>query len=253
MNKESYSQRQQILMRRLIALHTKPVYLALQHQMNAAAASVRANGIEKTIGQTFPLNTEIQAALVNLYSDAAFRAKKNFMYVKRFGGGNSFVNKVLEYLKRYLLNKAIAPISTTTVRVIDRILSEAIAKGWGVEKTAKQLESTDISKSRARLIIRTESVRATNLTQMMAADDEVYQMEKTWIAIEDKRTRVTHSHKGVDGQTQDLDQPFTNGLKFPGDPDAPIEEVANCRCTMGYKVKRDTNGRPVKKIFQANG
>lgn len=99
------------------------------------------------------------------------------------------------------------------------------------------------------MIVRTESTKATNVTQMLAADDEVYQMEKTWIAIEDNRTRVTHSHRGVDGEKVNLDQPFTNGLLYPGDPSGDAAEVINCRCTLGYNVQRDTNGRPVKKII----
>lgn len=247
MTKESYSQRQQILMRRLIRLHTKPIYLALQSQMKSAAGLIRQVGVRDISGEHSPINTEIEAAIINLYEDAAKLAKKNYMSIKRFGPATDFINKVLNYLKQFILNKAVSPISNTTKDIINKIINDAIQQGWGVEKTAKYLETAPITKVRARMIIRTESVRATNFTQWMAADDEVYQMEKTWIAIEDNRTRPTHSHKGVDGETKNLDKPFSNGLLYPGDPAGSAKEVINCRCTLGYRVKRDSNDRPVKK------
>lgn len=248
MTKESYSQRQQILMRRLIKLHTKPIYLALQSQMNAAADYVRTlDAVRDISGEFSPTNDEIGGAVINLFKDAAKMAKKNYMLVKRFGSAADFINRVLDYLKKYILSEVVQPISNTTSKIINNIINQSITEGWGVEKTAKYLETAPITKVRARMIIRTESVRATNFTQWMMADDEVYQMEKTWIAVEDRRTRVTHSHAGVDGETTDLKTPFTNGLLYPGDPAGIASEVINCRCTMSYRVKRDLNDRPLKK------
>lgn len=253
MTKESYSQRQQILMRRLIKLHTKPIYLALQSQMKGAADYLRSIGVVRDIsGELPPFNTEISEAVLNLYSDAAKLAKKNYMLVKRFGPSTDFIQKVLNYLKLYMLDKVVKPISNTTKDIIKKIVSQAIVHGWGVEKTAKYLETAPITKYRARMIIRTETVRASNFTQWKAADDEVYQMEKTWIATEDKRTRPTHSHAGVDGQVQNLEKPFSNGLLYPGDPEGPPEQTINCRCTLSYRVQRDTNDRPVKKQIQTS-
>ena len=247
MNRNSYSQRQQILMRRLIAAHTVPVYKALQVPMKQAADYVRANGLKDPGLDVGLMNSEMLSAIQNLYLDAAIRAKKNYRSTKRFGGASDFITRVLDYLKNHILNKVVVPISNTTRSIISSTIDKAIQEGWGVEKTAKYLETAPITKTRARLIIRTESVRATNYTQLQAADDEVYQMEKTWIAIEDSRTRLSHSHAGVDGQTQDLNEPFTNGLLYPGDPEGDAAEVINCRCTLGYRAKRTLDGKPIKK------
>lgn len=249
MNREQYSQRHQILMRRLISIHTKPIYTALQSQIKDATQLVREVGAEATKGRHWPLNDEIAGAVTNLYIDAAKRAKKKYVLTKSLDdGGTDFINRVLQYLKSFLLDKVVIPVSDTTKEFIDKALEKAVSKGWGVEKTVKFLETNPITKVRARLIVRTESVRATNYAQLTAADDETYQIEKSWIAIEDLRTRVSHSHAGVDGQVQDLDEPFTNGLLFPGDPNADAAEVCNCRCTMGYRLKRDLSGNPIKKV-----
>lgn len=54
--------------------------------------------------------------------------------------------------------------------------------------------------------------------------------KKVWIATADDRTR--ESHLELDGEEVDIDQPFSNGLMYPGDPAGDPEEVYNCRCSM---------------------
>lgn len=53
---------------------------------------------------------------------------------------------------------------------------------------------------------------------------------KIWVAVLDGATR--DSHAGIDGEEVPTDQPFSNGLMFPGDPSGPAREVVNCRCQM---------------------
>ena len=55
-------------------------------------------------------------------------------------------------------------------------------------------------------------------------------VEKQWLAALDSRTRGSHRH--LDGEVVGLDAEFSNGLKYPGDPDGPASEVYNCRCTL---------------------
>lgn len=59
-------------------------------------------------------------------------------------------------------------------------------------------------------------------------------LKKKWIATPDERTRA--SHLAIDGELQDLDKPFSNKCRFPGDGQGPAQEVWMCRCTMGTKV-----------------
>ena len=61
------------------------------------------------------------------------------------------------------------------------------------------------------------------------ADQGVVQA-KVWIATPDDRTR--ESHLDIDGEEIDIDEEFSNGLMFPGDPDGEPSEVWNCRCSM---------------------
>ena len=50
------------------------------------------------------------------------------------------------------------------------------------------------------------------------------------MATLDNRTR--HSHATLDGEVVDNDKKFSNGCRFPGDPNGPPTEIYNCRCTL---------------------
>lgn len=55
-------------------------------------------------------------------------------------------------------------------------------------------------------------------------------LKKEWLATLDGRTR--HSHAALDGEKVGTDEKFSNGCRFPGDPQGRPGEVYNCRCTM---------------------
>jgi hypothetical protein len=42
------------------------------------------------------------------------------------------------------------------------------------------------------------------------------------------------SHKAQDGESVDLDDVFSNGLRWPGDGKGRTEELVNCNCTLDY-------------------
>ncbi|MBQ6717157.1 MAG: hypothetical protein IJN21_11620 [Clostridia bacterium] len=70
-------------------------------------------------------------------------------------------------------------------------------------------------------------------------------VQKRWTAIKDSRTR--DSHGAADGQTVDVDEPFSIGgaaMLFPGDPSGPPREVYNCRCTMRTVEKPGIEAEP---------
>lgn len=58
---------------------------------------------------------------------------------------------------------------------------------------------------------------------------------KQWDAVLDGRTR--DSHRRVDGEIRELDEKFSNGLMFPGDPSGSAAEVVNCRCTANTRAR----------------
>lgn len=58
---------------------------------------------------------------------------------------------------------------------------------------------------------------------------------KEWDATLDSHTRP--SHQAVDGEVKELEEAFSNGLMFPGDPSGPAREVCRCRCALLQRAR----------------
>ena len=55
-------------------------------------------------------------------------------------------------------------------------------------------------------------------------------LKQEWLATLDTRTR--RSHRKLDGEKVEVGGTFSNGCRYPGDPQAPYGEICNCRCTL---------------------
>lgn len=118
-------------------------------------------------------------------------------------------------------------------------VSRGISSGMSYAQVAKQLESyTNIGFNNAVRIARTEGHRI----QVQSANDACYKAKekgadvvKQWDSTLDGRTRP--SHQKVDGEIRELDEPFSNGLMFPGDPNGAAKEVVNCRCAFLQRAR----------------
>ena len=60
-------------------------------------------------------------------------------------------------------------------------------------------------------------------------------MVQVWMATLDGRTRDSHRH--LDGEKRPVGEKFSNGCRYPGDPNGRPEEVYNCRCTLVAEVE----------------
>ena len=113
-------------------------------------------------------------------------------------------------------------------------VSRGISTGMSFKQVAQQLASyTNIGFNNAVRIARTEGHRIQCQGTMDAcykARDRGADIVKQWDSTLDAKTR--ESHVRVDGEIRELDEPFSNGLMFPGDPDGGAAEVCNCRCAL---------------------
>lgn len=118
-------------------------------------------------------------------------------------------------------------------------VSRSIATGMTYAQTAKALEGyTRIGYNNAIRIARTEGHRVqttATMDAMRVAKDKGADVVKQWDSTLDGRTR--HSHAVVDGEIRELDEAFSNGLDFPGDPDGKAAEVINCRCALLQRAR----------------
>lgn len=118
-------------------------------------------------------------------------------------------------------------------------VSRGVSSGMTYQEVAKQLDSyADIGFNKAVRIARTEGHRIQVQSAMDAcgsAKEVGADVVKQWDSSMDKRTRISHRH--VDGEIRELDEPFSNGLMFPGDPNGGASEVINCRCALLQRAR----------------
>lgn len=123
-------------------------------------------------------------------------------------------------------------------------LSRGIANGssWNEigAQLSKNMKHTPFQKAinNSIRIARTEGHRIQCKATMDAqqkAKSKGANIVKQWDSTLDSRTRP--SHKRVDGQIRELDEEFSNGLKYPSDPKGKASEVINCRCALLQRAK----------------
>lgn len=123
-------------------------------------------------------------------------------------------------------------------------VSRGIATGMTFKQVAQQLSGhTKIGYNNAIRIARTEGHRIQCQAGMDAcykAKDRGANVVKQWDSTLDAKTR--ESHVAVDGEIRELDEKFSNGLMFPGDPSGAAAEVINCRCALLQRARWAVGG-----------
>jgi hypothetical protein len=94
----------------------------------------------------------------------------------------------------------------------------------------------NVAYSRARTAM-TCAQNMGSLDSIERAKELGIKVKKQWLATADDRTRPTHVL--LVGETKETDEPFSNGLMYPGDSSGSLDEVMNCRCDMLSVVDDD--------------
>lgn len=148
-----------------------------------------------------------------------------------------------EEMERFAINEAgerIVMITGTTRNLLIDATKNAIQRGttegYGIEKIKRlilQECKNAIKPSRARAIAQTEVISASNQASFRAAEKTGLTFKKYWSTSGLANIRDTHlqaEFDSVNGLT--MNERFSNGLMYPGEPGAAPEEVINCRCTL---------------------
>ena len=133
--------------------------------------------------------------------------------------------------------KKVVKITETTRKMIRNIIKKSEAAGESIEQIASKIDDLyleQIIPNRSEVIARTEVIGASNAGNRFAAKQTGLNLEKQWLSTRDDRVR--ESHEEIDGEKRPIDEPYSNGLMFPGDPSGEPEEVIQCRCTEIYNV-----------------
>lgn len=162
-------------------------------------------------------------------------------------------------LKEYIESRIavrISQVTETTIKYVTKIILEGINNGDGAVVVAKRLEEEgDFNKNRALVIARTETVTAMNQGKYIAALSSKFEMEKRWIPTNDKRTRSSHYHF-LNSSFIEMEALFKVDKKdgnfdvarYPGDESLSAENTVNCRCSISFKLKRNSTGNVIRKL-----
>jgi len=167
--------------------------------------------------------------------------------------GVGFENPIMDAaLKEYfntIGGQHIKDINDTSLRRVQSAFQTALENNEGFRGAEKRLiKEVGMTKTRARLIARTESVMVTNAAKFTQSEILPIEMEKTWLHDHPKMPRDWHI--ALSGKTIDLDKKFNADgkmMKHPGDPAGGIENNANCKCTMLTKAKLDKQNNIIYK------
>lgn len=125
--------------------------------------------------------------------------------------------------------RRVTNVTQTTKDAIARIVADGIENGDSTQVMADSImQEMNTNEKRARLIAQQETMTSLSTGQydmMVNAGAQT----KTWhhMSITPDYRR---DHRRMDGETVPIDAKFSNGLRFPRDPDGPADEVINCRC-----------------------
>lgn len=136
---------------------------------------------------------------------------------------------------KHPLYRTLGQDMTTLKTTIAGVITRGIASGQMYDEIAQNMSNASgIPKRRAMTITRTEAGRVQEQATMDAArgaKEKGAEVVKQWCSILDGKTR--DSHRQLDGQVLEVEEPFSIGHKKamqPHDFGDPAEDC-NCRCT----------------------
>ena len=148
---------------------------------------------------------------------------------------------------------------------VNNAITQGIIQGESLDKITKRIstglcaQNENLMKTFARTGM-TQAQNAGRYQRQMDAKQLGINLVKEWMSTLDGRTRDSHRH--MDGEKLKVGdkwhpQKFSNGCRYPGDPEAPPQEVYNCRCTLvadlvdypaEYERYDNIDGKPIKNM-----
>ena len=228
---------------------TKDLVNLPQNQLQATLMS-----LYKEVGRIWAANT-----YYNVLKDAGIKkpVQQPFSFKRNgaIGLNEEFIQAIIDFFNVDLFN-TVTNITETTRNFIREQVAQGIQQQLSLDEIINNMLTSDINKTRAALIARTETMKSANAAEQIGADKTGLKTNKVWISVRDHRTR--HDHITADNQVQPDGKPFIIGneqfqMQRPGASKSddgrriPGKEVINCRCVVGRKVLRGANGLPLRK------
>ncbi len=255
--------------KRYTAKYKPAIYKALQDQVNYYIKTKDlANlpqkpmqnvlmSLYKEVGRIWGMNT-----YYNVLKDAGIKGHvRPTLSIKRNGSiglNEEFIQAIIDFFNVDLFN-TVGKIEETTRKFIQQTVSEGIQQQLSLDEIIRNLQNSELTKTRAELIARTETMKGANAAADIGALKTGLLLNTVWISVRDKRTRFDHAE--ADNQTVPQGKPFVIGAERylmlrPGvdrttdGRKVPASEICNCRCIIGHKAIRGKDGLPLMRTIQ---
>jgi SPP1 gp7 family putative phage head morphogenesis protein len=134
--------------------------------------------------------------------------------------------RVVEFLEQR--GNLIVSVNATTAEKINRVVRELMDEGSTPELIGEEIrDAFRLRESQAKLIARQEVGSGLNGGRFLQMEEEGADRHE-WLSSRDDRVR--ESHERLDGETVTIGEQFSNGCRYPQDPDGDTAEVIGCRC-----------------------
>jgi HK97 family phage portal protein len=135
------------------------------------------------------------------------------------------------------VNKLSGNVAETTLRQLRVIIAAGREAGQDADQIARAIRAgvldPAITATRAQLIAETETMGAINEGEYLAAVESGVMQSIGWLDQADGDVRETHVQCGQQGWIA-IGSTFSNGLRYPHDPNGAAKEVIRCRCGAIY-------------------
>jgi len=208
--------------------------------------AVNESELEKTL---FKVHLTIGQSYGNL---EARRYRKIIREQKKWKPLALFNTKFQDFLLKYYKKfggEQIKLLSETYIETIVSAIKEATIENETViqmrDRIYKAVNKPDFYRWQALRIARTETTFAMNSAKQISGEVSGVTMEKVWVTAVDGRER--DAHRVANDKAVEQNAFFIVGgekMLYPGDRanGASVRNLVNCRCSFGYRAKRDSEG-----------
>ena len=141
-----------------------------------------------------------------------------------------------DYLAKSIEN-GFKSVSKTQQDRIRKHIDDSIDAGNSPAETADIIDSYMSNDDYAypKMVARTETLKALNGTKARVLEGMGFK-KKQWFHSGHENAR--EDHLAADGEVVPIEDQFSTGLMYPGDPAGDAEDVINCGCTFNEYVER---------------
>lgn len=232
--------------------------------ISRASEAVDLDEFRKMVWPDVKLNDELRARLAKIFQEkfSAMLPNLTQLYLKKTDNG-LYVTRISERSLAWVeswSNDLASMMKLTSNNEIERILTQGLKDGIGIDEFTRQIQESGIREEyyRARTTAVTEVLRAHSVAAQEAFMQSPSVTGKMWRHSGAYRIEPRWNHVDMDGQVVPVDEEFTlygaDGNTYypmyPRDASLPPGESINCHCIIEPVVDEDILGLSLEERME---